>query len=540
MHLRRGSAIFLFILAVELPRVAHAGPPELLVQLAMHPTDPGVMALRYVNGQDGALFTTDGGANWTLLCGSAMFDLSVHRSALAMTSDGLALMGAFTGLWHDDGHACGWTEEPQFDGQWVDGFATDPLDPTVTYAVTSSGGKLNGVFRRAAGGSWADFGTKDEVLIGQMLVVAHGNGRRFYLGAVKGTVTVDGGVVLPNYVVRVSDDDGATWTDNAYGPTDATTSKFRLEAVDPTNPDRIVAAIERPEDAPPPASTTDTVLISDDQGKTFKEYLTITEVGTESNSVAFATDGRLWIADQGGSDPSEPKGLWFSQSLDAKPTHLSNAPVYCLGYQEATNTLYTCTEVTGVPEFGTVNAKSGVFTASLDLRTVKNFVACPGQDVATACEDQLCLAYCGFGHFAQAPVCCAYDTPTCGPATSPVPTSCPTPRDAGTANRARDAGTMGSRDASADGSVSVGGTSGAGKDNGDASFGFGNAGGTGGTQNRSSGCSCAIPAQTGTMESSKEPALALTALAVGFGCVRRRKRGRLHREIARSARDVAR
>ncbi|HEX4478513.1 MAG TPA: hypothetical protein VH142_25700 [Polyangiaceae bacterium] len=519
MHLNRASTAVAIFLALQIPRVAHAGPPEVLVQLAMHPTDPTVMGLRYVNGQDGALFTTNGGATWSLLCSTAMFDPSVHKSALAVTSDGVAMVGAFTGLWHDDGHACDWTEEPQFDGQWVPAFATDPLDPTVTYAVTSAGGKPNGVFRRAAGGAWSAFGTQDDVLIGQILVVAHGTGRRIYLGSVRGDVTLDGGIVVPNYVVRVSDDDGATWTENVYGPLDATTSKFELEAVDPTNPDRIVAAIERAEDAPPPAKTTDSVLVSDDQGKTFKPYQTVTEVGTESTSVAFANDGRLWIADEGGSDPSEPKGLWFSKSLDAKPTLLSNDPTYCIGYQQATSTLFTCTEVTGVPEFGTVDLTSGTFTASLDLRTVKNFVACPGQNVAADCEDQLCNAYCGYGHYAQAPVCCAYDTPTCGAVASAVPTTCPTPSDAGAAGGARDAGTTGSRDAS------VGGATGAGAiGDRDASFGFGNSGGAGGTQNPSSSSSCAVSAPRSTGGSSKE--MTLAALAVGLGCVRRRKRWR--------------
>jgi hypothetical protein len=73
------------------------------------------------------------------------------------------------------------------------------------------------------------------------------------------------------------------------------------------------------------------------------------------------------------------------------------------------------------------------------------FVSCPGVDMAAACQSQLCLGYCGPGHFAQAPLCCAYDEQYCGPSVAdPAQVRCggeaaapdasvakPTPNDAG-------------------------------------------------------------------------------------------------------------
>ncbi len=467
------------------------------------------MAVRYINGGQGAFVTTDGGTTWKLLCNSSVFDPTTRGGPLVVTGDGTTIIGAFNGMWHDDGHDCGWTEDVQYDGEWISNFAVDPLDPTITYALTSSGGKQNGILRRDASGKWTDFGTKAALLLDEVRVVPHGTGRRFYVGAVNGTVAVDGGTSLANYVIRVSDDDGATWTEHAYGATDGT---LAIQAVDPSNPDRIVVSIERPEDAAPPAVTTDTVRVSDDQGATFKDYLTVTEIG----GVAFAPDGRVWIGDAGGSlNPDQPEGLYFASSIDkAAKKVASDYPVQCLAYQPATSTLLACQRWS----VGPIDATKSTFTTSLDVRTVANFVECAGVDMAATCEDQVCSAYCGFGHFAQAPICCAYDTPTCGPVASPIPTSCPV-RDAGVV----DAGIDGSAGAGGaggsehrDGGTAVGGT----HFDAGTSFGFGT-GATSATKKNSDG-SCAVAVvQT---QSRGLAAEALSILAASFALRRRGRR----------------
>jgi hypothetical protein len=180
--------------------------------------------------------------------------------------------------------------------------------------------------------------------------------------------------------------------------------------VDPTNADRIVATINRYADASGGGGE-DSVLVSSDRGEHFVEYLKVTEIG----GVAFAPDGRLWIGDLGEStNPRAPYGLWFAPSLDEPATRLAlgDYPVQCLGYNPANDTLYACQHWI----FGAVDQDSGELSALMNLRNVQDFVQCDGVDAAAACEMQLCGAYCGFGHFGVAPVCQAYDTPTCGKA----------------------------------------------------------------------------------------------------------------------------
>lgn len=481
----------------------------------MHPGDPNVMAVRYENGGGGALITTDGGKTWKLLCNALLFDpVQTRKETLVIANDGTTLVGAFTGLWQDDGHACAWSSVPAYDGRWIAGFATDPIDPNVTYAVTSSGAQMNGMLRRDSSGKWSDFGTKDDILITELRVVPHAGGRRYYVAAARGVVTlIDGGLPVANYVIRVSDDDGAHWTEHVYGGTDGA---LHLEGVDPTNPDRIIVAIERAEDLLAPARTTDSVLVSSDQGATFEDYLTITEIG----GVAFAPDGRAWIGDGGAVlDPKQALGLWFAPNLSMPATKLSTVkyPVQCLGYRESTDTLYACQQTT----FGTVDKVDGAFTTLFDFRTVTSFVGCPGVDMAATCETQLCGAYCGIGHYAQAPVCCAYGTLTCGPAASPAAV-CPI-RDAGTdgadgATDASDERDGGSGGISAGGAPSASGAAGnaaGGVDDG----GGGRGGGPAASAGQDGGC-CAIAGRTSSGSSSAK-AIALVASAL---VLRRRRR----------------
>ena len=451
----------------------------------MHPTDPSVMTVRYKYGGGGALVTRDGGKTWKLLCNSLLFDpVTTQSGAIAVAGDGTMLVAGLPGMWHDDGHACSWSSVPQFDTEYVGGFAVDPLDATITYAVTSSGGQLNGIVRRDKTGNWSDLGTKKNMIITDMLVVPHGSGRRFYLGTSESLIT-DGGP-MTNYGVRVSDDDGATWTDHTYGAADGL---WNLQGVDPSNPDRLIASIERPEDLPPPAATTDTVLVSTDRGATFEEYLTVTEIG----AVAFASDGRVWIGDAGALDPKQPQGVWYAKSLAVPATKLprSNYPVQCLEYRDSTDTLYACQHST----FGTVDTASGAFTTELDLRTVGGFVECPGIDTAATCETQVCLAYCGFGHFSRAPVCCAYSSPTCGPLTSNA-SVCPVSGTGG-------AGVDASVDASAGGAryagsgVDASGTGGSGGGSGDGNTEAGTPGGAGrGDRGTQGGGCCSVVGRT--------------------------------------------
>jgi hypothetical protein len=268
--------------------------------------------------------------------------------------------------------------------------------------VTASGtpGVVNGIVRRDADGAYTAYGELEELLIFRLRAVENDGALRFYQGALRGEVTTmvdDMEVIVPNYMIRVSDDEAETFREF---PIVVPEGSFNLLGVDPTNPDRIVALINRSEDQ------MDDVLVSDDQGETFEVYMQISNFG----AIAFAPDGRVWIGEKGVSTlPDSPVGLWFAESLDVTPTEIADYPVSCLGYQPATDTLYACQR----REFGTV-AADGAFTELFHFLDVEEFVSCDGVDMAQMCKVPLCRDYCTFGHFARAPLCEAYEDPTCG------------------------------------------------------------------------------------------------------------------------------
>lgn len=414
-------AAFAVLAAAFWPGTALAGPVEQMVQVALHPTDPQLMVVRYAAGGGGMIRSADGGKSWQLLCDAALSGSEPNSvGAILISGTGTTIRAAYNGLFEDMGGGCEFHRTDAYAGEWIADLAPDPSDPSISFAVTSAAStmterKLNGVLRREANGTWHDLGAREELLATRLHVVrTRAGGLRFYVSAIRGQLAAaDGGVPRPNYVVRVSDDEGRTWTEHAYGTTDGT---FRLQGVDPSDPDRLIATISRTrESGQPSASGNDSVLVSTDQGAHFSEYLTITEIG----AVTFAPDGRVWIGDAGDtSDASAPKGLWFANSLAEPARKLAQGdyPVQCLAYQSATSTLFACQHFW----FGNV-ADDGSFETRLKLNEVKEFVACDGSDTAAACQTQLCGAYCGFGHFAVAPVCGAYDVPDyCGVAVQQI------------------------------------------------------------------------------------------------------------------------
>ena len=386
-----------------------AGPVEALVQVALHPKNPDVMVLRHEFGGEGIFISKDRGKSWSYVCNSFIDpSMQARRGTLSVAGDGAVLLGVFDGVWRGDANGCGWALDDALKTKWVPDLTQDPIDADVMYAITSNGnpGSLNGVMRRDGSGNWTDLGSKAEMLLTRLRVAKNGAARRFYQSAVEGMRMIDGVTMpVPNYTIRVSDDDGATWQKYPFDTQEASIS-FRMLAVDPTNPDRIVAWIDREVST----GNQDSVLVSSNRGETFSEYLKLTDFG----GITFAPDGRVWLADRGSTtDPDALRGLWSAANLDTAATHLQKDTSFaCLAYQAESEVLYGCQ----LRKFGSLDPADGTFTELFSFNKVEKFVECEGAEpMADACESQLCRDYCILGHFPETPMCVAYQTTSCGP-----------------------------------------------------------------------------------------------------------------------------
>jgi MYXO-CTERM domain-containing protein len=502
--------------------VAHAGPVEQLTQLTFQPGKPDVALLRYINGGDGFFYTRDGAKNFALQCTSAIDPALVRGGVVTITADGKTLMGLFDGMYEDDGTGCTWQRVKDFDavlasdggvaeqGKWVSDFAINPTDPSITYAITSNGnpGSMNGIYQRDKDGKWTELGSRDEILIGRLHAIDVSGKLRFYESAARGMkMDGDAGTPVPNYVIRVSDDDGMTWQEHVFDG--AGNSTVRLAAVDPTNPARLVVTVDRND-------TDDSVFVSDNEGESFTEYLKITQIG----GLAFRPDGRIWIGDNGDATmPMKPSGLWTAASLDEPAKQIADYVVQCLAYEPKSEQLYVCQHWW----MGTADPEKGTFDELFRLTEAKDFLKCDGQDLPMECKMQLCGAYCGPGHFAQAPLCEVYTDPLCGPAVAPDAsgTGGTSGGGSGGAGGGGSGGASGSGGMTGSGGTSMSTMSGGTGGNGSAGSGDTLDAGTGGGKKKSSG-GCSIAAARADASPSLVAWLALLGAATALVLRRRR------------------
>ena len=475
---------------LQLPGRASAGPVEQLAQVALHPTDPNVMVLRYMNGGDGLLYSDDAGASFKLICLSAIDPMLRRIGTIAVAGDGRLVMGLFDGLLEDQGGGCGFTAVPGLTDTWISDLAVDPTDPQVLYASTSksmmngAGAAPNGLYRRDGAGEFSQFGSLETLLITRLRLTSTDAGLRIYQSAIHGTVPgmIDGMPVmdLPNYVIRVSDDGGATFTEFPYGTGDG--SAFRLVGVDPSNPDRILAVLDRTQE-------NDELFVSSDRGQTFDSYHMLSQI----SAVEFAPDGRVFIGEAASStDPTASVGLWFAASLDESPSKLADYPVACLAYQASTETLFVCQRWA----FGTADQTDGAFTERASFKTIDEFVSCEGVDMADSCMTQLCGDYCGLAHFASAGVCQVYDGPFCGRCVAAMENEIEAPGCGGTsggAGRGGSGGSTGARDGGADSGAGAAGTGASPAAGEGGRGGAAGSAGAGGDDDGDGGCSCSAP-----------------------------------------------
>ncbi|HEY2736289.1 MAG TPA: hypothetical protein VGI70_19960, partial [Polyangiales bacterium] len=192
---------------------AHAGPVELFTGVSVDPQMPNSLALKYIYGGGGLFLSSDAGMSFSLLCYSEV-DPLVQRDSSAMYVSGTdqVFIGVFDGLWYGDKTGCNWKAAPELMGKWVSDIEGDPIDPTITYAITSNGTGTNGVYMNdGKSAAWTALGSQDELFYNTLSVVKTSAGKRFYLTAVKDTVTMDPTTMMPvdntSYSIRVSDDD---------------------------------------------------------------------------------------------------------------------------------------------------------------------------------------------------------------------------------------------------------------------------------------------------------------------------------------------
>ena len=315
----------------------------------------------------------------------------------------------FNGLWRGKSNGCDFVEVEELKGHIIGGLTVDPIDPKRIYVGTSDGYNTDGTpktnslwMSEGAGKPFTKLGKEDTIWFSSLNVVKVGSARRIYsTGVVSKTVmdAMGNPASEVHYYVRVSDDEGKTWTDNEFdmkqfGPKTGS-ADFGIVGIDPSNPDVVLANVSRD------GMTPDNFVYSTMQGKagTWKQ---IAELG-ELHGMAFAPDGKLYFGD----DDQNSRSFFVAEKLGDAPKMLSsNWKVSCLRWDASKNRMLACKDW----QFGTVDLASGAFSSMLDMRCAENFVQCPDQaSVKKACEAQLLAGYCGVTHYPVAPLCSGYD-----------------------------------------------------------------------------------------------------------------------------------
>ncbi|MET0286223.1 MAG: sialidase family protein [Polyangiales bacterium] len=418
--------LFFAMLALSsgLGEVAHAsGPVERLSQVLLHPTDKNIVVVRWSTASEGFLFSRDGGKTFAALCSAGITSLGGivdagsdtvtkltqaevnTNAATLLDSAGQLHATQLGGMWSDDGTGCSWSKS--LTEGWPTSLALDPKSGELL-AVLNVSSNVGGTYesrallmRRGASGAWTSVAEAGEL-------VAHKAGQQAYGGELKVTLTDTGTRIYasvrvsqgmdPQQLMHIvkSDDGGKTWS---MGPALAAeqADRFTLVAVDPGNPKRLLGALIDDLAA-------DVLLLSEDEGATFKEYGQLRYL----TGAAFAPDGAVYLSDQG--DAMDPGGLWTAPALGQPLTHIAGTQgLDCVTWSQANNNFYVCQGDrvrTFDPASETV-ADGNVVRIS----EVPKLLECPNADVGAICQDQLNQgpAWCCTGHYPCTAFCDNYD-----------------------------------------------------------------------------------------------------------------------------------
>jgi hypothetical protein len=411
--------------------LAHADPPESMAAITARGPDSSIVGLTGMFGKQGLIYSDDSGETFGALCKAFAAIPSVDSTGrpttkrpsfknTIVTHDGHFLVGDFNGLWIDDGHGCNWQLAPELDKVYVSALRFDPRDPKIIYGLSATTAQPdNGLFKIDAEGKIEHLGEKAPMPFYGLGVVALPNGgTRFYAMGVReqaqfmtdddGGVTLlepsdagfpvdDAGFPLPNvgtspfYVIRHSDDFGASWIDHDIGVAPNLSTDF--DAVDPSNPDRVV--ISRRNDNAFRGSTAipDQLLVSEDRGKTFRQWFTVSSLV----GVSIMRDGTVFIADRGEGKAGDPRGLWRADSVLDEPELIADYETWCLEARE--DRLEVCQRF----DWGTADPVTGEFTKLASFLELQRVHSCAGIDSVGMCREELCNGHCL--HWADAPAC---------------------------------------------------------------------------------------------------------------------------------------
>lgn len=395
MLLRRAwLSLSVLVCVMSMGGTAYAGPVELLNGVSISGSTPKNMVVPFDFGGEGMFVSQDGGAKLSWLCAAGIAP-SANNSIgpTFMSGDDHIYVGMFNGLYRGGADGCGWERVPELEKLFVRTITSDPIDPKRTYVGTSSPMMDNYIYMSDGSSPFAPLGAATPLWIDTLHVVKNGDARRFYETVVLSNVMTN----EVTYSVRVSDDDGKTWSEDKFDlldPMDKSNPVFKLVAVDPENPDRVLGRVSR-------GAGKDALVLSTQKGKTGSWKMIAEPV--ELGGAAFTPDGKLFY----GESDSMQRGLYVIESEGAEPKRInSDVRVFCVNYDEANQRLLGCANNYW---FGTFDMASGALTPMLDMRCTEHAVKCADKpEIQELCQPPG-VEFCKLDHWVIAPICSMYD-----------------------------------------------------------------------------------------------------------------------------------
>ncbi len=325
-----------------LPAFAHGRFPQ-SYQLVRSPTDRSDLAIVTTFGM---VLSDDGGATWRWLCRDAAGIGPSEDPRFVITGDGRFLGGTFRGLIEGTRDGCAWSSAGDaFDNRFVIDVASDPQVPGRHYAVTSSGGERNDLFRSDDDGTTWQALPGGERILYERVLIAPSDPSRIYLSAIHPRTVAE---PERRAVVFRSDDGGQSWMQFAFAFEDEERAVV-LASVSPGNPDHLLMRVLADYDVP---TQYDRLVRSEDGGETWETVLRVADLqdatfspdGTEAWAAGRAVGIPAELIVDGGPPPEEPpKGLWHSS--DAGRTFEHQRQELSLGcVQHYDGELWVCAE----------------------------------------------------------------------------------------------------------------------------------------------------------------------------------------------------